>query len=200
MKSRPRAAGFTLMELLVGLFLFGLMAAAGTALLAGSVQASSQAQALVWASGDLARLRALLTADAGQAAPRPWRDGEGRPHPAFAANGGVLFTLVRRGWANPGGQPRASLQRVEWLIEGDMLVRRSAAMVDGPAATQASVLARGVTAARLRVLTAKGGQLGWQDGWNGEANALPRALELTIDGPQFGRVRQIVPLAPGGAA
>ena len=68
-----REAGFTLIELLVGLLLFGLMAAAGTALLAGSVQASGQAQALVSASGDLARLRALLTADAGQAAPRPWR-------------------------------------------------------------------------------------------------------------------------------
>jgi general secretion pathway protein J len=121
-------------------------------LLAGSVQASGQAQALVGASGDLARLRALLTADAGQAAPRPWRDREGRPHAAFAVNDGALFTLVRRGWANPSQAPRASLQRVEWVIQGDTLVRRSAAMVDGPAATQASVLAKGITAARLRVL------------------------------------------------
>jgi general secretion pathway protein J len=196
MKNGPREAGFTPIELLIGLFLFGLMAAAGTALLAGSVQASGQAQALVGASGDLARLRALLTADAGQAAPRPWRDGEGRPHPAFALNDGALFTLVRRGWANPGGQPRASLQRVEWLIDGDTLVRRSAAMVDGPAATQAAVLVRGVTAARLRVLTRDG----WQDGWSGNAGALPRAIELTLDGPQLGHVRQIVPLGPGGAA
>ncbi|WP_156257114.1 prepilin-type N-terminal cleavage/methylation domain-containing protein, partial [Sandarakinorhabdus oryzae] len=62
-----RQAGFTLVELLVGLFLFGLMAAAGTAMLAGSVQASGQAQALVTGSGDLVRLRALLVADAGQA-------------------------------------------------------------------------------------------------------------------------------------
>lgn len=191
-----REAGFTLIELLVGLFLFGLMAAAGTALLAGSVQASGQAQALVGASGDLARLRALLTADAGQAAPRPWRDGEGRAHAAFVVNDGALFTLVRRGWANPGAAPRASLQRVEWVIDGDRLVRRSAAMVDGTAATQASVLARGVTAARLRVLTAQG----WQDGWAGQPTQLPRALELTIDGPQIGHVRQIVPLGPGGAA
>jgi general secretion pathway protein J len=182
--------------LLVGLFLLGLMAAAGTALLAGSVQASGQAQALVGASGDLARLRALLTADAGQAAPRPWRDGEGRPQAAFSSNNGALFTLVRRGWANPGQAPRASLQRVEWLIDGDTLVRRSAAMVDGTAATQASVLARGVTAARLRVLTPQG----WQDGWSGQPSQLPRALELTLDGPQIGHVRQIVPFGPGGAA
>lgn len=188
-----RQAGFTLIELLVGLFLFGLMAAAGTALLAGSVQASGQAQALVGSSGDLARLRALLTADAGQAAPRPWRDGEGRPHAAFAANDGALFTLVRRGWSNPGQAPRASLQRVEWRHDGDRLVRRSAAMVDGPPASQASVLARGVTAARLRVLTAQG----WQDGWTGEDTQLPRAIELTLDGPAFGHVRQIVPLGPG---
>jgi general secretion pathway protein J len=200
MKASAREAGFTLIELLVGLFLFGLMAAAGTAMLAGSVQASGQAQALVANSGDLARLRALLAADAGQAAPRPWRDGEGRPQPAFMANSGTLFTLVRRGWANPAGQPRASLQRVEWVIDGDRLVRRSAAMVDGTPAAQASVLAHGVTAARLRVLTAQG----WQDGWRGEPSQLPRALELTLDGPQLGHVRQIVPLGPsqfgGGAA
>ena len=195
MKSGPIEAGFTLIELLVGLFLFGLMAAAGTALLAGSVQASGQAQALVGTSGDLARLRALLTADAGQAAPRPWRDGEGRPQPAFLANNGTLFTLVRRGWANPGGQPRASLQRVEWVIDGNSLVRRSAAMVDGTPATQSAVLAKGVRA-RLRVLTAQG----WQDGWAGQPGQLPRALELTLDGPQIGHVRQIVPLGPGGAA
>ncbi|WP_372917912.1 type II secretion system minor pseudopilin GspJ [Sandarakinorhabdus sp.] len=188
-----REAGFTLIELLVGLFLFGLMAAAGTALLAGSVQASSQAQALVGTSGDLARLRALLIADAGQAAPRPWRDNEGRPHPAFSSNDGTLFTLVRRGWANPGNAARASLQRVVWVIDGDALVRRSAAMVDGTDAAQASVLARGVTAARLRVLTAQG----WQDGWSGEAGQLPRAIELTLDGPQIGHVRQIVPVGPG---
>ncbi|WP_193743249.1 type II secretion system minor pseudopilin GspJ [Sandarakinorhabdus sp. AAP62] len=191
-----REAGFTLIELLVGLFLFGLMAAAGTALLAGSVQASGQAQVLVGASGDLARLRALLTADAGQAAPRPWRDVEGRTQPAFSSNGGALFTLVRRGWANPGQAPRASLQRVEWMIDGDTLVRRSAAMVDGTAATQASVLAKGVKSARLRVL----GQQGWQDGWAGQPGQLPRALELTLDGPQIGHVRQIVPMGPGGAA
>ena len=186
-----KQAGFTLIELLVGLFLFGLMAAAGTALLAGSVQASGQAQTLVENNGDLARLRALLTADAGQAAPRPWRDGEGRPQPAFSSNNGTLFTLVRRGWANPGQAPRASLQRVEWLIDGDTLVRRSAAMVDGTTATQSAVLAKGVTA-RLRVLD----QQGWQDGWAGQPTQLPRALELTLDGPQIGHVRQIVPLGP----
>lgn len=188
-----KQAGFTLIELLVGLFLFGLMAATGTALLAGSVQAGGQAQALVGTSGDLARLRALLTADAGQAAPRAWRDGEGQPRPAFAANQGNLFTLVRRGWANPGSAPRASLQRVEWLIDGDTLVRRSAAMVDGPPATQASPLLKGVTSAQLRVLTAQG----WQDGWSGQTGQLPRALELTLDGPAIGHVRQVVPMGPG---
>lgn len=190
-----RQAGFTLIELLVGLFLFGLMASAGTALLAGGVQAGNQAQAIVGANGDLARLGALLSADAGQAAPRPWRDGQGRPRPAFAANNGSLFTLVRRGWSNPAAAPRASLQRVEWRIDGDALVRRSAAMIDGTDAAQSSVVLRGVSAARLRVLGANG----WQDGWAGDATSLPRAIELSIDGPAIGHVRQIVPLGPGMA-
>lgn len=191
-----KAAGFTLVELLVGLFIFGLMAIAGTSLLAGSVAASTQAQALVANSGDLARLRALLTADAGQAAPRPWRDTAGQPHPAFASNDGALFTLVRRGWDNPGSAPRASLQRVAWRIEGDTLVRHAAAMVDGTDAGTATILLRGVAGARLRVLT----RAGWQDGWQGGPNQLPRALELTVEDPAIGHVRQLVLLAPDGAA
>ncbi|MEI6486462.1 MAG: type II secretion system minor pseudopilin GspJ [Sphingomonadales bacterium] len=188
-----KQAGFTLIELLVGLFLFGLMAAAGTALLAGGVQAGTQAQAIVGHSGDLARMGALLTADAGQSAARLWRDRDGKAHPAFSANDGALFTLVRRGWANPAAAPRASVQRVSWAVEGDALVRRAAPMVDGTDAGMPSVVLKGVTSVRLRIL----GSAGWQDGWlSRDPTAVPRALELTVAGPQIGQLRQIVVMGP----
>ncbi|MCU0890843.1 MAG: type II secretion system minor pseudopilin GspJ [Sandarakinorhabdus sp.] len=189
-----RETGFTLIELLVGLFLFGIMAAAGTSLLASAVAASDRAQGLAQDSGDLARAAALLNADCAQAAPRSWRDGEGRVRPAFSADDGALFTLVRHGWANPAGTPRASLQRVRYALEGDRLVRRAATMLDGADAGAATPLLAGVRQARLRLL----GSDGWQERWT--AQTMPRAAELTLTGPELGEVRMVLLLGPGGAA
>lgn len=187
--------GFTLIELLIGLAIFGLMASAGTALLAGSVNASQQATRTADASGALARTQSLLMADAAQAAPRPWRTREGRPHPAFAAGDGALFTLVRRGWANPAHAPRASLQRISWSIENGALVRRAAPMLDGTAMGDAAVLLNGVTAATVRIHDGNG----WQGGWaNPDPTALPRAVEISVAGPQIGQIRLVLPIGPGG--
>ena len=189
-----REAGFTLIELLVGLFLFGIMAAAGTSLLASAVAASDRAQGLAQDSGDLARATALLNADCAQAVPRPWRDGEGRGHAAFVAGDGRLFTLVRGGWANPAGAPRASLQRVSYALEGGALVRRAAPMLDGTDAGPATPLLAGITKARLRLLGANG----WQERWTDAA--MPHAIELTLAGPDLGEVRQVLILGTGMAA
>lgn len=187
--------GFTLIELLIGLAIFGLMASAGTALLAGSVSASQQATQVADAAGALARAHSLLIADAAQAAPRPWRDAQGRPHPAFATGDGALFTLVRRGWANPAGLPRASLQRISWILENGALVRRAAPMLDGPAPGDAAVLISGVTSAQLRIHDGRE----WQAGWaNPDATALPRALEISVTGPDIGQIRFVLPMGPGG--
>lgn len=191
----PGSAGFTLIELLIGLAIFGLMASAGTALLAGSVTASQQATHLADAAGALARTQGLLIADAAQAAPRPWRTIEGNPHPAFSAGDGALFTLVRRGWANPAELPRASLQRISWSLENGALVRRAAPMLDGTALGEAAVLIEGVTAVTLRIHDGSG----WQSGWaNPDPTALPRALEISVSGPDIGQVRFVVPMGPGG--
>jgi general secretion pathway protein J len=192
-----KQAGFTLIELMVGLLIFGLMASAGTALLAGSVEAGSRARQLTDGAASLTRLQALLAADCAQAAPRPWRDAEGRPHPAFSMADGAVLTLVRRGWTNSSAAPRASLQRVRWAIEGDRLVRRAAPMVDGTEAGPAAVLLDGVTAARLRIHDGRS----WSDSWPATVpGALPRAVELTLEGPRIGTVRQVLLLGPGGAA
>lgn len=188
-----RQAGFTLIELMVGLLIFGLMASAGTALLAGSVEAGSQARQLADGTGARTRLQALLAADCAQAAPRPWRDGEGRVHAAFAAGDGSLFTLVRRGWSNAGGAPRASLQRVEWRLDGARLVRRGAAMLDGSDAGNEAVLIEGVRSARLRIHDGQG----WRERWEAtDPMALPRAVELTLEGPQLGTLRHVLLMGP----
>jgi len=172
------------------------MAAAGTVLLGSAVQAGDSSRVLLNDAQAHIRLRALLSADTSQAAPRPWRDAEGRSRPAFSANDGALFTLVRRGWRNPDGAARASLQRVSWAIEGGKLIRRTASMLDGDAPGSATVLASGISSARLRLF----GRSGWQETWAATSPAaLPRAIELTLAGKDLGQVRHVLLIGPGGA-
>jgi general secretion pathway protein J len=190
----PGSAGFTLIELMIGLLIFGLMASAGTALLAGSVEASSQARSLADDAGSLTRLNTLLAADCLQAAPRPWRDQQGQRHSAFSTGEGALFTLVRRGWTNQADAPRASLQRVSWALEGDRLVRRGAAMVDGTDAGPDAVFLAGVSSVTLRIHDGRD----WRDSWaSRDVTALPRAIELTLQGPKIGTLRQVLLMGPG---
>lgn len=196
MTPHPGRNGFTLIELLVGLAIFGIMASASIMLLAGSVDAGAQAMRIADASGALARTQALLTADVAQAAPRPWRDATGAVHPAFSTGEGMLFTLVRRGWANPAAAPRASLQRIGWAVENGALVRRAAPMLDGPPLGEPAVLLEGVTAVSLRVHDGNAWQIVWK---RVDPTAMPRAIDVQLSGPKIGQIRFVLPLGPGGA-
>ncbi|WP_416906882.1 MAG: type II secretion system minor pseudopilin GspJ [Polymorphobacter sp.] len=194
-----RRNGFTLAELLVALALFGLIAGASVAMLAMGVNTRETMQARLGDQAALLRTRALLGADLGQATPRRTRDEAGRPVPAFtsAPAQGLLFGLVRAGWSNPDAAPRASLQRIEYRLVGDALHRQAAAHLDGAPLGPPAVLLQGLTAAALRIHV----DGAWHDRWpplgRAEApEALPDAVELTLDSPATGRLRQVFLLPP----
>jgi len=166
---RSAEHGFTLVEVVVALFIFALLAAAGVSLLSFTVRAqSASARALEDVSGER-RLSALLTSDLGQAVPRVSRDEAGRPRPAFEANEGKLLFAFVRGGAKP--------QHVEIRLNRDSLVRVATPFVDGAAPGKPQILETGVERARLRLR----GKADWQDNWDSaRTDAIPRALELTL--------------------
>ncbi|MBA4804831.1 MAG: type II secretion system minor pseudopilin GspJ [Brevundimonas sp.] len=141
-------AGFTLVEVLVSLAIFALLAAAGTAVLARSIDTRFAVKAATERTADLQRLRSLLRADIGQAAPRRARGPTGRPMPqpmtGAGAPGEPVLTLVRAGWSNPGERPRPSLQRVEYRLVDGRLERRVSGHLDGSRPGPPQVLYRGV--------------------------------------------------------
>lgn len=188
--------GFTLVEVLVALTIFALLAAAATGLLAFGIDARAAAAARLGEQAALVRTRALLAGDLGQAAARPWRDAGGARQPAFASGGTLVLGLVRRGWRNDGGAARPSLQRVEWRLAGGRLTRATAPLVDGAATGPATLLLGDVTALRLRLHDGRG----WAEGWSAEVpQALPRAAELTIvqgDAPPLRQVFLLPPVVP----
>jgi general secretion pathway protein J len=176
-----RENGFTLVEMMVALLIFGMLAAAGVSLLTFSVRAQAAATERLDRVGDDQRFSSLLAADLAQAVPRVTRDGVGANQRAFVGTNGVgtapVLRYIRSGWSNPDGAPRASIQRVEIALTEGRLERRTYAMADGAGAGPAIVLADNVESLRLRYRDK--GQ--WKVAWDLPTPvAMPRAVELVI--------------------
>ena len=144
----PHRAGFTLVEVMVSLLIFALIAAAGAAVLSVTIDNRFAIKAASDRVGDLHRMRGLLRADLGQATARRSRGPTGRPMPqpiiGATVPGDPLLVLTRAGWSNPGEQPRPSLQRVEYRLVGNRLERRVSGYLDGARPGPPQVLCRGV--------------------------------------------------------
>ena len=176
-----RQNGFTLIEMMVALLIFALLAAAGVSLLTFSVRAQAAATERLAAVANDQRMASLLASDLAQALPRITRDVIGASQPAFSGSNGVgaapMLRYVRGGWTNPDGSPRASIQRVEIALEQGRVERRTYAMADGATAGPAMVLADKVESARLRYRD-KGV---WISAWQNPAPAsMPKAVELIV--------------------
>ena len=133
-----REAGFSLVEILVSVFVFAVIGTISVALMASSVGAREINSDVLERTAMIDRARTLLREDLGQIARRAVRDEAGYRDPwilAGAATGladyetdateRVLMVFTRHGRANPGLiRPRSSLVHVTYLIRGGDLVRR----------------------------------------------------------------------------
>ncbi|HYI49766.1 MAG TPA: type II secretion system minor pseudopilin GspJ [Allosphingosinicella sp.] len=193
----PFTSGFTLVEMLIALAIFGMITAAGVALLSLTVRTQESAERLLDAQGALRRTGALLGADLGQAAPRIHRDRDGRPLPAFTGNEGgdpVLLGLVRRGFEDESAF-RSSLQRVEYRLREGRLERWRYDAVDGEGRATATTLLEDVRRVRLRYRDREGN---WRARWDPTDPArLPAAVEMVSDSAGQGEVRMLF-LVGGG--
>ena len=193
-----RRSGFTLVEVLISLLIFALIASAGAAVLSLSIDNKFAIKAASDRTADLQRTRALLRADLGQATARRTRGPTGRPQSQAITGakqaGEAALILTRAGWSNPGEQPRPSLQRVEYRLVEDRLERRVSDHLDGARPGPPQVLYRGVSGLTVSFL---------KDGTEAPAflttmdSPLPDAVRvvMTLDG--YGPVDQLF-LVGGG--
>ena len=194
-----RARGFTLVEMLVALVVFGLLSAATVGVLVHAADNREVVGARMDRLGEFQRARALIKADLGQAAPRRVRRGDGSAaRTAFIGQrpgDAPLWGFVRRGWSNPDGAARASMQYIEYRIAGRQLERTAHAALDGSRAPAPQVVLTGVDATAIGYRYR--GQ--WNDGWPGGADEIPEAIRLTLDVDGLGTIEQLF-LLPGGGA
>lgn len=142
-------SGFTLVEVLVALTLFGLIAAAGAAVLSVAIDNRFAVRSATERVAGLQRTRSLLKADLGQATSRRTRDRNGEPRPLALTGathpGDPVLIVTRAGWSNAGGAGRSSLQRVEYRLVGDRLERHVSPFLDGSRPGPPQVLLSGVS-------------------------------------------------------
>ena len=191
-------SGFTLVEVLISLMIFAMLAAAGAAVLGVTIDNRFAVKAQSDRVGDLQRMRSLLRADLGQATARRARGPSGRPAPQ-AMTGPMtpsdpVLTLTRSGWSNPGEQARPSLQRVEYRLVDNRMERRVASQLDGARPGPPQVLYRGVRDVTVAFL---------RDGEAAPAftstleRPLPDAVRITMTLDGYGPVEQLF-LVGGG--
>ena len=203
--SRP-ARGFTLLELLVALAVFAIMASAAYSGLRNVLytRAAVEEQNRRLAAVQLAVYR--LEQDIEQATPRGVRDEYGEPQGALL--GGKLtddrLTLTRAGWDNPLGQPRASLQRVAYRLRDGRLWRLHWPVLDrgGLIEPRETLLLDRVRDFKVQFLD----QDDWRDDWpppssstddrKPDPDRLPRAVEIRLTLEDWGEITRLLPL-PG---
>lgn len=193
-----RRAGFTLVEVLISLMIFAMLAAAGAAVLGVTIDNRFAVKAASDRVGDLQRMRSLMRADLGQATARRSRGTTGRPVPqpivGAAAPGDPILTLTRAGWSNPGEQARPSLQRVEYRLVEDRLERRVSSHLDGARSGPPQVLYRGVRDVAVAFV---------RDGQEAPAfisstdRPLPDAVRIGMTVQGYGRIDQLFLVGSG---
>ncbi|MFQ5983324.1 MAG: type II secretion system minor pseudopilin GspJ, partial [Woeseiaceae bacterium] len=117
---------FTLIEVLVALAIFGILAAFAYGALSQTILSAEMLNERMDRLQAIQRSMRYLSQDLLQLAPRPVRDELGDSlEPALLTDIRTEFALelTHGGWSNPVALPRGTLQRAAYRLEEDELVR-----------------------------------------------------------------------------
>lgn len=123
---KAKEGGFTLVEVLIALFIFAIISAGTMSTLTASLRGKTQMDDRISHMQNIETMRAVVKADMANIILRPARDVLGGQE-LYVLSGGItdLMSFTRAGRANPGGlEPRGDLQRVTYLFEQGQLIRR----------------------------------------------------------------------------
>lgn len=207
---RPSNRGFTLLELLVAMFIAAVMFAIGYGAINQSMNNHSALQEQQARLLEVQTAVRVLEQDVVQLAPRPIRQPVGDGYlPALIGqddpNSQPVLQLTRGGWNNLGGVQRPGLQRVAYFLEKNTLRREYWTVLD-PTLQNTTVkrdLLTHVKAVTFRFMDVS---RQWQTRWPptsvagaaGAESALrirPIAIEITLETEDWGKLVRTIEVA-----
>jgi len=200
MQRRLQQKGFTLLELLIAIGIFATMSAMAYGGLNSVMNTRAHADVQAERLAQLQKAFLIIGRDIEQAIERPVRDNYAEVLEPISGGGygSSILELSRTGRANPMALQRSHLQRVAYEVQEDQLLRKVWPVLDRALDTEPfeGVVLEGVLAVDLRFMDAN---KQWQTQWpepdlSGSSQApaaMPRAVEITIDLEDWGRIRRI---------
>lgn len=192
--------GFTLLELLVALSIFAIVAVLAYgglgSVLDQRIATGESAERLA----SLQKTYLIMQRDIEQVVPRPIRNEFGDETSVVSSE--PYFQLTRGGWRNPLGNPRSTLQRVGYTLEEQQLIRHSWLVLDRAQDSEPrrQVLATGINSIQVRFLDTDNN---WHDQWptvspktsqDVKFEDLPRAIEIVLQHEHYGKIRWLFQL------
>lgn len=199
-----KRSGFTLIEVLVALAVFGVLSALAYMSLAQTLANSDMLTVRMDRLQSVQRTMSFLSSELLQTAPRPVRVELGQaPVPALQSSFASDFALqiTHGGWPNVAGTPRSTLQRTAYRIEEGELVRYHWNVLDRTVNNVpiGTVMLEDVDSLTFRFLQNEE----WIDQWPPlvaqgapPLRILPRAVEILLVLPDEGEVSRIIELSP----
>lgn len=202
---RCRQRGLTLIEMLIAMTIFSVLAGSCVVVLRMSINADEQLKRSSDLAGSFQIARTLIKSDLAQIVPRASRGEFGRVRPGPVVGGAfnfgsfevtdegetLLLSLIRNGRSNPQAvYPRSTLQYVEYLVRDREVIRRTWPHTDILEETEPStrVVFDRLDKVKIRFLDGEA----WVNQWRSRDLAIaPRAVELTFEHDVFGEMRQV---------
>lgn len=203
MKAR-NSHGFTLIEVLVAMAIFGVLTMLAYASLGQTLTNADILTERMDRLQAIQRTMRYLSNDLAAAAPRPVRNELGDGYlPAVMISPGNSFALAitHGGWPNPAGLPRSTQQRSVYLLDEGKLFRLYFTVLDATYSNSAisTEILDGVERLEFRILLENGDTTNqWPPtGMQGVAalRSRPRAVEIILTLEREGEIRRIIEVA-----
>ena len=192
---QTRATGFTLLEMMTALAVFGVIGVLATQILSSTITLGQTTASRGSALADLQRAVNVISRDVAQFAHREVRDELGEALPKLTIEGTSLIELTRAGWQNPLGAPRAEVQRVAYVLEDEKLIRAFWPVLDRAPDSKpvVQVLLEGVEEAAFAAQDIDGERYTYWPLVDSDDETAPElaAIEMTLALAQHGRIDRL---------